>query len=192
MKYFIVIVCLFCLSCSPIIKTMYGVNKNIKFKNTNDYTYYLSKNYHFNIENLYYAQNETSYKELATDIINKHTDFFYGIFLNDTTQIKKSDFLIENESCRSRILKEINSMHKNNTPLNTQNNTLFKKNSFKNIVTDKPINLSANNRKKVVLVFSYKLGTLKENDFKEIEKLLFKNEYDLYIISLDRVHDFKK
>lgn len=192
MKYIIfVLTFIFCLGCSSVIKEVYGVNKNKKFNNINEYTSYINENYNFSTQDVYYANDESVYNELVMDIITSHTNFFYGIYINDSIRVKKTDFLKENESCRGRILKEISNISEDPESTRLEKTTIFKDNLFKNIVTNKPLNLNTANRKKVILVFSYKLGTLLDKDFKEIKILLAEKKYDLYIISVDRIHDLK-
>lgn len=191
MKYIISIFAwVLCLSCTSVIKEVYGVNKNKEFRNIDEYISYISRQYHFSLKNLYYADDEATYNALAMDIADSHTDFFYGIFINDSTQIKKTDFLKINESCRGRIMNEISIPTDKHADL-LQKTITFKGNSFKNSITGQSMDLNTSNRKKIILLFSYKLGSLREKDFKEIEKLLTEKGYDLYIISLDRIHDLK-
>lgn len=178
-------------SCKPIVKTIYGVNKKIAFSNKKDYLKYVQKKYRFNVNNLYYA-DEKGYDNFMNSIAQNHVDYFYGIFLNDSIKVKKSMFLSENESCRGRILNEMNSVSKNIASENTEKDNVFSINTFYNVSTNKPLNFKTGSHKKLVLIFSYKFGQLREKDFEEIENLVNQNkEYDLYIISADRIYDLK-
>lgn len=184
-------VCNLIVACKPVKKTLYGINKEITFSNKKDYLEYVQKKYKFNANNLYYA-DERSYDNFMNNIAQNHVDYFYGIFLNDSIKVKKSMFLSENESCRGRILNEMNSVSKNIASENTEKDNVFSINTFYNVSTNKPLNFKTGSHKKLVLIFSYKFGQLREKDFEEIENLVNQNkEYDLYIISADRIYDLK-
>ncbi|WP_175620879.1 hypothetical protein [Chryseobacterium schmidteae] len=178
-------------SCVPVMKEVYGVNKKIEFKNRKEYISHLQNKYNFNLKNLYYA-DEKSYDNLINHIVTNDLNYFYGIVLNDSIQIKRSG-LIKNESCSYSILNEMNAVPKELNSTNTEKNNFFVKNSFFNILNDEPLNLNSNERKKIILIFSYTMGQLRESDFVEIEKLFIENrKFDLYILTVDRVFDLDR
>lgn len=188
--YLIVILLLF-YSCKPLVKTVYGVNKEIKFKSLNEYRDYVSSKYHIDLTKFYYLDSN-SYYDFINLVIQTKTDYFFGTFLNDSTEIKKSDYLTKNESCVGRVLKEINYSAKENNPLKVKNESL-KTHSFVNITTTAPLQFSNDNRNKIVLIYSYKAGTINKNDFIQIQNLVNSTTtHDLVILSIDNVFDFSK
>ncbi len=178
-------------SCVPVMKEVYGVNKKIEFKNRKEYTSHLQNKYNFNLKNLYYA-DEKSYDNLINHIVTNDLSYFYGIVLNDSIQIKRAG-LIKNESCSYSILNAINTIPKELNSTNTERNDFFIRNSFFNILNDEPLNLNSNERKKIILIFSYTMGRMNKSDFAEIEKLFIANKkFDLYILTVDRVFDLER
>jgi hypothetical protein len=133
------------------MKEVYGVPKKIEFKNRKEYISHLQNKYDLNLKKLYYT-DEKSYDNLINHIVTNDLSYFYGIMLNDSVQIKRAG-LIKNESCSYSILNAINTIPKELNSSNTEKNDFFIKNSFFNILNDEPLNLSLNEKKKIILIF---------------------------------------
>lgn len=190
MKYLFLFgfVMLFC-SCKTIVNSVYGVNKNLAFKSLKDYEEYVRKKYEIEVKNLYYL-DQNNYYGFLEQIIDNKIDYFLGIFLNDSSQIQKSDFLMQNESCGGRILKEIQSISDNPEGVSKIRNEVLKKYSFINMIEKTGLLFSNNGKKKIVLIFSYKAGLINKNDFVQIQNMINSTSgYELAIISIDKLYD---
>lgn len=179
------------IACKPVIKTVYGINRNIEFIDRPSYIEFLKKKHHFDFKNMYYANDET-YNNFIYTIADSKIDYFYGVFINDSVKINKSKFLSENQSCRGRIMGEIENANSNLREEDFTIDYLLLKNKFYNIIDDQPLKLDFNKKKIIFLIFSYKMGSLRKKDFEEIEKLFNnKKDYVLYILNIDRIEDLK-
>ncbi|HEY6505554.1 MAG TPA: hypothetical protein VIZ28_16380 [Chitinophagaceae bacterium] len=178
-------------SCKPVTNSVYGVNKNIAFKGLQEYKNYVEEKYKIDVNNLFYIDQD-SYNEFISLVIETKSDYFLGIFLNDSIQVKKSGFLKENESCSGRVMEEIRNASGGISAVSTTKNETFKTQSFTNIVTKIPLQFSKDGRKKIVLIFSYRAGAIHKKDFVQIQNLLeSRSDYDLDIISLDKLYDLE-
>lgn len=188
MKYtfFILFIITALISCKPILSGIYGINKDISFQSLNEYKNFITSRFEINVNQLYLIE-PTHYNSFMDWVIQNKVDYFAGIFLDDSTQIRKSEHLLQNQSCTGRVLAEIKNAE-TLTPVATQQSMPLKTFSFYNAVTKEPLTFTDNNRKKIVLVFSYKSGTLNKKDFKEVQALVeAKPGFELWIISLDQV-----
>lgn len=192
MKYLLLVFfAVISFSCVPVMNEVYDVNKKIEFKNRKEYINHLQNKYKFKVENLYYTDKKSN-GNLINHIINNKINYFYSILLNDTIQIKRTG-MVKNESCSASILNAMNAIPKELNSSNTERTDFFIKNSFFNILNDESLNLNFSEKKKIILIFSYTMGQLRESDFSEIEKLFIKNKnYDLYILTVDRVFDLNQ
>jgi hypothetical protein len=189
---FFIVVTGILFSCKPLVKTVYGVNKEIEFKTLTDYRNYVKAKSQIDLSKFYYIDS-SSYYDFINLIVQAKTDYFFGTFINDSTVIKKSDYLMENESCVGRVLKEINYPKNESSQILTVKNESLKTHVFVNVITNQPLQFYNDNKKKIVLVYSYKGGTIKKNDFIEIQNIVNSTEtYDLVILSLDKVFDLCK
>lgn len=122
---------------------------------------------------------------------------YFGSFLNDSTSLKKSSFLKDNQACIGRMKGEIeNNLRITNYPdsiIETKINLakynfyyLHDKNKFS--VRDSKKQL------KVFLLYYYPFGTFYDKLYKEIENTCLKNieKTELYIICVDPVYALKK
>jgi hypothetical protein len=114
---------------------------------------------------------------------------YYGSFINDSVEIKKSDFLEQNKVCMGRVLKEIetNSGEINDSLL--VKNFQFKQYRLFNAKTGEQLNLNSNNKLKVFLIYSYSFGNYFNSLYKDLAVFSKRNHNKLYIyvISLDPI-----
>ncbi len=170
-------------SCRSIITRAYGINKNIDFQHLNEYKDYAVRNYHIDTNKLYFIGRD-NYNSFITEVSMSGADLFFGTFLNDSTEIKKSSSLTENQSCSGRVLSEITG-NTVNIHAATQRNNLLKTNVLYNSTTNQPLSF-ANNKIKVVLLYSYKSGSIRKQDFQEIQQIIDKTTtHDLAIVAID-------
>ena len=169
---------------------MYGTNKELNFRSRKAYTSWVHEKYRIDSTRLFYIA-KNSYSNFIHLVVESKLDYFYGIFENDSIVLRKSNYLEKNESCIRRVLGEINTISKNNSNKVLQlKDTTFKSLTFYNIVSDIQLKMQNDNRKKIILIFSYKAGTITRNDFEQIQTAVEQIQgYDLLIISLDNLYD---
>lgn len=172
------------ISCNSIIKEVYGVNKNHHFETKQKYLEYINKKYQIDAKKVFLIPKD-KHNEFMNMVIENKVDYFYGIYLNDSTRFAKTDKILLNQSCYGRILDEIKSSSTINRK--TEKDMNLKKIDFYNLLTNEKLNLNNSETKKILLLFSVKFGRLRNKDFKEITKLIKGNEdYELKIISVDQ------
>ena len=189
----VLVILIFCFnSCTSIIKNAHGTNKYVQFNDLGDYRNYISTKYKVDINKVYYIAKD-SYNRFCNLVVAKKVDYFYGAYTNDTTEVQKSDYLKENESCLGRVIKEINSSPEEQQFNKKIKNFTFKEFSFLSIVNNTPFEFLNNGKKKIFLIYSYKTGTLRMNDFIQIENLIKStSNRELVIITIDDVFDLPK
>ncbi|MCP9753030.1 hypothetical protein EGI32_18925 [Ferruginibacter sp. HRS2-29] len=120
-------------------------------------------------------------------------NLYYGCFINDSVSIKKSDFLLDNQSCIGRINKEIE-----NIIISRQIDSFAKDTginlsrlNFLRLADDQKVKL-VNGEKKlsIILIYMYAFGTYYKGLYKEITDVCKKYEQycDLHIISMDPIY----
>jgi hypothetical protein len=178
------------VSCKSLVKTTYGMNKNIEFKSQQEYENYVFKKYKIKAETIYYSDAQ-SFSPFLSSVVEKKVDYFYGIFQNDSLELRRSSNLLANQSCSARVLHEINTAKIDGDSSVTVNN-IFKKLTFLNLSSHEKLNLTRGKKHKVILVFSYKAGLVRKDDFERVERLLSSMpDYELIVISLDRIDRLK-
>lgn len=166
---------------------IYGLNQNINFETKESYIKYLEEHHKIDVKNIYYVDKEY-YDKFIKKVIENKKDYFYGIFLNDSIMLNNSKTLSEKSSCGARIILEINNIPRYFDQSNSHIEDTFKSIPFYRLSDNKKLQLNKTNSKNVIMLFSYKMGQLREKDMENIEKAISK-EYNivLYIISLDRI-----
>src|SRR5688572_12556085 len=94
------------ISCNPIIRQLYGVNKNLTFESSDQYIAFFEKSNKIGSDSLLFLDSANHY-DFLNEIVSKKLATFYGTFINDSTELKKSSFLEENMGCMTRVLNEI-------------------------------------------------------------------------------------
>jgi hypothetical protein len=137
----------------------------------------------------------SSTKQRIPNILDGSTDFYsvyYGSFVNDSTLIKKSVYLMDNEACMGRMDGEIK---KNLVRRQYVDSFLVPNNNLRNFhfvnTTLAPVKIDNSNRRlKVFLLYMYAQGTVYDYIYKEVYKTYNSTDkgFDLYIIMLDPVY----
>lgn len=186
MNYIYFVLILFLVSCKSIIKNAYQVNKEIQFESREDYKNIAETKYKIKPANLFYT-SRSDYLRLIELINLRKVDYFYGIFTDETTKLRASNYLNDNQSCRGRIMKEMQSKSGN-----IIRDSLFQKISFYNIINANR-SIFPNGKHRIVLIFGHTQGLLKRKDFKEIQDIVLKNpKFELFIISLDPIYYYEE
>ncbi len=120
------------------------------------------------------------------------TSIYYGCFINDSTQIKKTDWLMDNQSCMGRIGHEIEHIMLSNRPdtIALDSSVNLSNFGFYSAVDNKRIRIIHPDKKlTIVLVYFYSMGTYYRSLFKEIleAQQKFSSICNLYVVSMDPV-----
>lgn len=177
-KFFAALYVICIMGCTSLYEKSLGINKEIIFVSKQTYNNYFVENFSYKNHKIYFPTKE-NYWENIQYLLND-VDYFYGITLNDSTQIDDA-YLNEIKSCAGRISKIINSSEKNYNTKPTQLSTFNLYN-----IDGKKLDISKN--KSVVFIISTKLGNEKLSTIKELCTQVEnqKNpEIDYYLISVD-------
>lgn len=175
------------VSCTPIIKAIYRVDREVEFESIEEYRNSLEKKYRINPDRLYYT-TKSDYHKFADALIYSKANYLYGVFVSDTIKILPSKFFLENQSCQGRVIKEIE--RQTDTLVL---DSLFKHVFFQNISTGDQLKIDNNGKKKVVLIFGHTQGLLRRKDFVEVQKLMdSRQDCELYILSVDPVYYYQQ
>jgi hypothetical protein len=127
--------------------------------------------------------------------MEKHLTVYYGSFLNDSTELVKSDELQENFGCMGRILTDMNKGLANRQALN---DTLLIRTDFKdyrllNISNNEEYKMNDSKKPfKILLAYNYSLGSYFDDFYKAALDFAakHKDEVELKIISIDPMYMF--
>jgi hypothetical protein len=171
---------------------MYGIEKPLPFKTKEQYIGYLKESGDFDMNQVLYLDSSSYYKMGSEILPSDSSVAFLGCFLNDSISIRKSPFLIENQSCYGRMLQDIESAmeqeHYDDSILN-KNIQIGKFNLYP-LMGGKKFNCSGNPEKlKIILLYGFFFGKYYKRFYREIAEIQRKNSVkaDLYIFSMDPV-----
>ena len=178
------------LSCKVLIEKRYGMNRPFRFETKNEYTNYLSGK-GFPSSNMLVIDS-SSIDAFAQALAQNQQTVYYGCFLNDTTELKKTESVKENLGCAGRILNDvslnINKVHYDSSLLIKSN---FNEFVFRKLIDDSKFNMNESEKQlKIIMVYSYSLGSYYDSMYTDIIHFYKENirSTDLYIISLDPVN----
>ncbi len=188
-KIIFALVALAVFSCKAYLSKKYKFNQELHFANQEEYSDYLLKK---NIQpaNVLYIDS-SSFIPFISKISNEGMSIFYGSFINDSLEIKKSENLKENMSCIGRVLMQIKEDSKTADHLNDSLlvKSDFNQFSFRNFSDRSLFRMSNDNTGKVniFLIYSYKLGNYFDEAFKEALDFESKNKdaVQIKIITID-------
>jgi hypothetical protein len=189
MKYLLITLAVVtCWCCNPIIKSVYHVNREFKFTSRTDYLAFLNKSYSLTPGQVVYFDS-VSERLFITDAMQKSISEYYGSFINDSTEIKQSAFLEENASCIGRVLKEIEDNSGKIDDSLLVKNTVFRNYKLLNAKTDQQLEVNADKKVKVFLLYSYRLGTYFNSFYKDVAALSKNNkdQLSIYVITVDPI-----
>jgi hypothetical protein len=174
--------------CQPILKAVYGVNREFRFTTRTDYLAFMNRTYSLAPEQIVYFDS-VSERLFITDAMQKSISEYYGSFINDSTEIKQSAFLEENASCIGRVLKEIEDNSGKIDDSLLVKNTVFRNYKLLNAKTDQQLEVNADKKVKVFLLYSYRLGTYFNSFYKDVAALSKNNkdQLSIYVITVDPI-----
>jgi hypothetical protein len=167
---------------------MFHVNRKFTFTNRTDYLQFLNKSFALKPEQIVYLDS-SSERRFFSQINTGEVSEYFGSFINDSVEIKKSAFLKENVACIGRILREIDAKSGSIADSLLGVNNTMKQFRLWNAKTDQQLDLNSDRKVKVFLLYSYGFGTYFNSLYKDIAEVS-KNKSDnlsVYIISLDPV-----
>jgi hypothetical protein len=193
------IICALLSGCSSIIKETYNVNNNYHFESVADYLEYFNQTNGFKGDKILYP-NSISYNKLITQVVNEKTAIYYGTFINDSTELIKSEFLKENISCMGRVLNEIKKNSQSSPFRGAAIDSLlqpdkdFSKLTLYYLADKKPFHIDNTQKKlNVFLLYGKNIGKLFKKNFNEILKYTDDNKdlLTLHFISVDICYNLK-
>jgi hypothetical protein len=181
------------LSCKTFLTAKYRFNQPFSFGSKTAYLEYLKNRYAFPAEHVLYPDS-ISQTALANDIIKAKLAQYYGAFINDTLEVRKTDFLSENLSCIGRVLKEIENNSNNNYGNGIAINKDFRNYHFKIAADDSDFVFRSNKKLKIFLLYAFAMGNYFDDFFQDIMNWTQnKNEkVEVFIIALDPVQSLKR
>ncbi|MEP6674594.1 MAG: hypothetical protein ABJA78_05550 [Ferruginibacter sp.] len=178
-------------SCKNYLAAKYKINQPFTFKTKHEYLDYLQQKKHFEKDKILYVDAST-YSKLFNAISNGYA-VYYGSFLNDSTEIKKSAQLMINEACMGRMDAEI----KKNIPRQNGFDSLLTRSEnirqFKllHAIDNSPLNINGNDgRLKVFMSFGFAQGAVYDELYKEVYKTYTDSNqsFDVYIMLIDPLY----
>lgn len=186
----LLLLCATLMSCRAILAKKYGTNKPFDFKSKQEYFDYLDGKKHFEREHMIYL-DAIDHAKIFSELGNPYS-VYKGSFLNDSTFIKKSAYLMDNESCMGRMDGEIqkNIVRKQFVDSFLSRSTFLRDYHF--YTSDNhPLKIdNGNKRLKVVLVYFYSQGSVYDYIYQEVYKTYAKSKkaFDLFIVCCDPVY----
>ena len=181
-------------SCKILFKKAYHMGAHMNYKTKSAYISYLKRK-HFPIDKIVFLDSVT-YLKFAEFIAKDASNVYYGAFVNDSTQLKKSAYIYNNQSCSGRMNNEIDSILKLSVfpDLALVYNPVFIKYPLHYLNNNKLLQGIISNKKILICLFySYTQGTYYNKLYREIFAAVKEHENwaDLLIITLDNVSYIK-
>lgn len=173
-----------------MVTGMYGVNKEMSFGSKEKYASYMKKKSNIALDDFYYVDQKT-YRGFGHAVANSNTSYFMGLFINDTTMVKKSGYLEEMQGCYGRVTGDITNYEAAPDSAVLENNKLFSTHKFINVSDGSSLRTIESGKKRIVLVLSYKNASLMKSEFRKFKSFLDSQKgYELIIVSMDPVYGY--
>jgi len=178
-------------SCTPILNTLYGVNKKINFDNREAFFYYVEKKKRID-RSLLLVPETNSYESFVKKIVHDTVSYFLGAYVNDTTSVKKSQFYKEMQFCLGRVLMYLNECVQ---AIKDNRDSLFERTDINNykfvdVATDQPYEINNSSKSlKIFLVFYYAAGKSNDKSFRKIFEFAekYRDMVELRVILVDPI-----
>ena len=179
-------------SCKNYVAKKYHVNQSFTFKTKQAYFDYLEQKKHFEKDHLLFLDAATHNQ--VFEIVSTGYPVYYGSFINDSTEIKKSSYLMINEQCMGRMDGEIKRNVAQENHFDTMLIASKNLNRFHlfHAATGAPLNINGNNhRLKVFMFYGFAQGSVYDELYKEVYKTYYDTNraFDLYIILIDPLYN---
>lgn len=178
------------LSCSYFLAKKYRTNQPFTFTTKQAYLHYLQQEKHFEVNNVLYLDSVTY--PLIFNVISKGYPVYYGSFINDSIEIKKSAALMINEECVGRMSQEIrkNVAQKEGFDSSLRLSSNINRFGLCHAINNHRLYINDNKRVKVFMLYGFAQGRIYDNLYKEVYQAYYETNrsFDLYIILIDRLY----
>ncbi len=187
--YLLIIGTFFIYGCSSILRSKYRFNQPFRFSTKMEYLNYLENKYSFSYAHVLYPDSLSQYA-FFNNVMQARLSQYYGTFINDTLEVKKTKHLSENLTCIGRVLKEIEINSSKVGYINdVTTNTVFRDYHFKVADNDSDFVFNPNGKVKIFLLYAFAMGNYFDEFFKDVV-VWAKNvpeKVEIFIISLDPI-----
>ena len=193
-----IIVCAFgLLSCTAFLKQKYGLERKFRFQSRNDFIQCIEKEKTLPLNHILYIDSLSAEDFFRDNLQQSNSLLFLGMYLNDSIQIKKSDYFLENPECIGRIENEvILNLFRNEFPdslkVKTKNISAYVLHFLKD---DSSYVFSNSTKKmKLFLIHSFSMGRYYDSLYNRLFQLerKYSDVLEICIINIDPVQQLKK
>lgn len=174
-------------SCRVVLGKIYGVNKTYNFKSSFEYQSFANKKNNIPTNTILYMDSATGPGIVSYFKTKKRSNgYFLGTYLNDSTRVKESKDLQEDENCWGRILTDLKHNIKPGS-LQIESDTLLQHKAMYWASTEKKFSFPDDYKLKIFLFYTTSFGTLFKPNYKKIVDFVNKHSdsTELFVISLD-------
>jgi len=170
------------------------MNKPFAFKQKTEFIKHINKKKLFKIKQVLFIDKASYTKFIEEKLVDDSTSFYVGTYLNDSTVVKRSQFLNGNTSCSRRIEDEI----KQNLTKNNFNDADLKQVSklsdytLRYLSNNEVFDITADKKSsKIFITYTYAYGKWYDNLYKEINNLqqLNNQNTNVYLVCLDPIYN---
>jgi hypothetical protein len=186
--YIVVLITVTLSGCRYLIARKYNLNREFTFNSRTEYFNHLQKKYSFASSQVLYPDS-SSQQAFLFEISQARLMQYYGSFLNDSVELKKSERLSENLSCMGRILNEMELHFDKKNSGDVIANSTFRTKYFRIGADDSRFGFKEDNKLKIFLLYSYAMGSYSDDFYKEISNWVRerKDKVEIFIISMDPI-----
>jgi hypothetical protein len=196
MKLFIPVVCIAFFSCTAIAKNKYHIGREFSFHSRNEYLSYFTNKGLFKGEQVLYIDSVSFFRFYMEKIGPDSSVVYLGTYLDDSTWIRKSSFLQDNNSCSGRMQDEIEAnLEKSAYPDSVLvSGRKMSRYALKHLDGDSSfIFKNQQGKRTVFLLYAYGFGTYYDHFYKDILKIRKKHpsSVNVYLVCVDPVYRLK-
>jgi hypothetical protein len=188
-KYFFIIALFLCCSCINILKKKYELTNKRNFESRKEYESFVAEK--FDIKKSHILLLDSSYYEFFMQqfIKTQGSPFFYGLFLNDSTEVT---FTAQtNKNCIGQVNKAIHFYNRSIDSIATSKNNVFKNVLFRRLDGDS-VFVYPKSKASAFFVYGYSMGNYFDNYYNEINSTLSKDSCNFFIILMDPVQRLRR
>lgn len=181
------------ISCGYLTTKKYGIKKEQTFRNRQEYLSFFEKKSHLDPNQIYYVDSLHFIYFFQQLVSRDSTIIYLGCVKDDSIWRVKSDLLIANGSCKGRLDSELDKLVSRQDKINAeqwQAGPSLTNLGLRSVQNEKFIS-KRNDKKLVVLSYSYQFGTYYNDFYNKARVGEKKGYYDLIVVSLDPVYRLK-
>ncbi len=192
-NYFLCLITIvYLLSCKSMLINKFHFNRVFRFESKTAYLQFVRQHYGADSTQLITLKGEGR-AIFLTDIGKHNIADYYGCFINDSTSVKKSAYLLNDAGCLGKITHEIEAIA---TRENWNDTALFQQEYLKDLnlrycYSNEPFQPNANTKCKILLALHYSMGTYYDGHIREILNYvkLHSDKMAAYIILFDEIFE---